>query len=159
MASSVGEAVKEYLEPIQVGVGTRGGTEAVVHVARQRLHRNRANPSKLLLTLDLENTFNSIDRSAFVSAARRIIPGTVPWVDFCYRRPAHLLLGNHRITSARGIQQGDPLGPALFAVGIHNAIAQAKAETDRALPGRLDFTAIYLDDGIVAGDDEAVICT
>ena len=158
LAATIKAEVTDYLEPIQVGVGTRGGAEAVVHVARQWLHRNRESPQKVLLTLDLENAFNSIDRSAFLAAARRLIPGTVPWVDFCYKHSSHLLLGDHRLSSARGIQQGDPLGPALFAVAIQNAVLEARNAAESNHPGALDFVAFYLDDGTVAGDATAVRC-
>ena len=56
----------------------------------------------------------------------------------------------------RGVQQGDPLGPALFALAIHDAILKARDTTERALLGQLDFTAFYLDDGVVAGTAAAV---
>ena len=54
----------------------------------------------------------------------------------------------------RGVQQGDPLGPALFALSIHDATA--RETTEQAYPGQLDFTAFYLDDGAVAGTAAAV---
>ena len=66
--------VRRYLEPVQVGVGTRCGTEAVVHVARQWLGRNAQQRQKVLATTDLSNAFNCADRSAFRQAARRVRP-------------------------------------------------------------------------------------
>ena len=38
------------------------------------------------------------------------------------------------IRSARGVQQGDPLGPVLFALAVHPAIAEARAATEISHP-------------------------
>ena len=54
------------------------------------------------------------------------------------------------------MQQGDPLGPALFALAIQDAILKARDATEQAFPGQLDFTAFFLDDGVVAGSAAAV---
>jgi hypothetical protein len=59
----VGET-RGLLEPMQVGVGTPGGAEAIVHVSRQWLHRHQNDDQLVLATLALENVFNSLDRSA-----------------------------------------------------------------------------------------------
>ena len=60
------------------------------------------------------------------------------------------------LTSERGVQQGDPLGPALFAIAIHPKILKVKAQVEHEYPGKMDFSAFYLDDGILAGTDGAV---
>ena len=39
----------------------------------------------------------------------------------------------------------------LFALGIHDDIARIKAKIDAEMPGALDWTAWYLDDGAIAG--------
>jgi hypothetical protein len=156
LASSVAEEVRDDLEPVQVGAGVRGGCEAVVHATRQWLHRNREDCNKVLVKLDLTNAFNSIDRSACLHSIRRVAPALALWADFCYTREGHLLLDGRRWVSARGIQQGDPLGPALFAVALHDAIVSAKADTETRYPGKLHFVVFYLDDGVVAGDALAV---
>jgi hypothetical protein len=156
VVSTVRNEVREYLEPVQVGVGTPLGAEAIVHTARQWLHRNNAIDNKVLVTLDLENAFNSVDRSAILAAARRVVPSLAPWMDFCYRSQSHLVLGDRRIASARGVQQGDPLGPLLFSLAIHDAVLQARNSTEQLFPRKLDIVAFYLDDGVIAGDVEAV---
>ncbi len=93
---------------------------------------------------------------AFLGAVRRISPGLAPWVDFCDRHPNHLFIGNRSLSSARGVQQGDPLGPALFALALHGAVLTARQEAENQHPGKLDLVAFYLDDGVAAGDAEAV---
>ena len=70
LASTVAPAMRELFEPVQLGVGTPGGAEASVHVARQWMSRNAGDKDKVLVTIDVENAFNMIDRSAFLSDAR-----------------------------------------------------------------------------------------
>ena len=60
------------------------------------------------------------------------------------------------LDSAQGVQQGDPLGPALFALAIHECILDCQASTQRQFPDSINFTVFYLDDGVVAGSDAAV---
>ena len=98
LAAACAEETRAYLEPVQLGVGSRGGAEGIVHVVRQWLTRNRHLGNKVVVTLDLANAFNSVDRTAVLAAARRVVPGIVPW-----RNPSHLILGNERLVSSRSI--------------------------------------------------------
>ena len=54
------------------------------------------------------------------------------------------------IRSQRGAQQGDPLGPLLFSLTIHQMALELKGH-----PG-LDGTLWYLDDGSLRGSPKAV---
>lgn len=63
--------IRAKLEPVQVCAGTPGGAEALVHLARQWLHRNKDNTNKVTVSLDSKNAFNSLGRSALLHAARR----------------------------------------------------------------------------------------
>jgi len=40
----------------------------------------------------------------------------------------HLFLGDFRLDSATGVQQGDPLCPALFALAIHGVTSKVKSD-------------------------------
>ena len=78
LVANVKDDVSEFLFPMQLGVGVRGATEAIVHVLRQWLVMWRADPHRLVVTVDIENAFNSIDRSAILSSVRRILPALTP---------------------------------------------------------------------------------
>ena len=134
LVASCTEDISMYLQPLQVGVGTRNGCESVIHVVRQWCGRHQADEDRVLALMDLSNAFNSVDRSAFREAVRRIAPSLAPWVDFCYGNSGTLLLGAEMIDSERGIQQGDPLGPLLFSLAIQEHIQQAAAEVERSFP-------------------------
>ena len=52
-----------------------------------------------------------------------------------------LLWGKVEIASAEGIQQGDPIGPLLFCLSIHDFVSILKSE----------YKVFYLDDGTIGG--------
>ena len=60
------------------------------------------------------------------------------------------------IRSQRGVQQGDPLGPSLFALAIHPSVTGSARLTEARFPGDLDFHSFFLDDGVLAGRSSAV---
>ena len=157
----ISDRARTILEPLQLGVKTSNGCEAIIHTTRQWFHQNRSDPPKTAISVDISNAFNTVHRSAVVQSVRTHFPSLAPWVDCCYRHDSHLFTGSSAacdqvIPSSRGAQQGDPLGPALFALAIHSTIQEARQDTERSFPSGLDICAFYLDDGICAGFAPAV---
>ena len=127
--ATVKEEIKGKLEPAQVGVGTSMGAEMLVHTVRDWLHRNQDTNGVVLAMLDLCNAFNAVDRWAVRAGARAMAHNLVPWVDACYGADTALILGGKRMNSRRGVQHGDPPGPALFGMAIHEGIGRATEAT------------------------------
>lgn len=72
--------------------------------------------SRAFVKLDFVNAFYSIRRDAVLDTVARHIPSLLDLVASAYGAPASLWLGNeHQISSAEGVQQGDPLRSLLYA--------------------------------------------
>src|SRR5208283_1894176 len=63
----------DLLRPRQVGYGTRGGAEAVVHLTRAFIHTEGA-VERVLLKLDFRNAFNTIRRDVLLQRVKSYIP-------------------------------------------------------------------------------------
>ena len=152
----IGSSLRSLLEPIQVGVQTKFGCESGVQATQQWTHSFRNDPDRVLVLIDLSNAFNCVSRGAVLSAVRTHFPWLAPWADTCYRHDSNLLVGRSLISSQRGVQQGDLLGPSLFALALYPcATAAARASASR-FPGDLDYHSFFLDDGVTAGRSPAV---
>ena len=155
------ERARTILEPLQLGVKTPNGCEAIIHTTRQWFHKHRSDPTKTAVSVDISNAFNTVHRSAVLQSVRTLFPSLAPWVDCCYRHDSHLFTGSSDvcdqvISSSRGVQQGDPLGPFLFALAVHSASQEARRDTEQAFSSGLDICAFYLDDGLCAASAQAV---
>ena len=76
-------------------------------------------------------------------------PSFFNYLRFCYVRISPLFFGDKVIQSVTGTQQGCPLGPVGFALGIQHVLKQLK-------PLRLTLDTWYLDDGLLVGDAATV---
>eukprot|EP00731_Ephydatia_muelleri_P000771 Em0001g771a len=81
-------------------------------------------------------------------------PELLPWATWCYA--AHPLLWHPmgRIFSETGVQQGDPLGPLLFALVLQKILNAIDADDDCI---HILYQAWYLDDGTLAGKKSAIL--
>lgn len=103
-----------------------------------------------MLLIDFTNAFNLVDRTALVKDVHARCQRISRWVEFCYSTPARLYYQESVLSSAKGVQQGDPLGPLLFSLILHPLINRIAAECN------LDLHAWYLDNGTIAGETPEV---
>jgi len=134
------ESCSNVLAPTQLGVGVKGGAEALVHSAR--LFLQGMDETRAFVKLDFKNAFNSIRRDAVLEAVAEHRPDLLNFTVSAYGSPSRLWCGeNQIIKSDEGVQQGDPLGPLLFCLALDKPLKDSKCE----------FTSGYLDD-IALGD-------
>ncbi|GKE51674.1 putative reverse transcriptase domain-containing protein [Tanacetum coccineum] len=144
----VGKEMSKYLGDFQYGVGVSGDAEAVLHSANRVLSEYHNDGSLAMLSVDFSNAFNLVDRSALLHEVRVRCPSIFLWVDYLYGQATRLYIGDTHIWSATGVQQGDPLGPLLFALVLHPLIHKIRDSC------KLLLYAWYLDDGTVIGDSK-----
>ncbi|KAK9056951.1 hypothetical protein SSX86_024316 [Deinandra increscens subsp. villosa] len=142
----VSKVMTQYLYDFQFGVGVSGGAEAILHSVNRVLGDRHEDGSLAMLTVDFSNAFNLVDRSSLLQEVRVRCPSISSWVEFLYGQPARLYLGDNYIWSTTGVQQGDPLGPLLFALVLHPLVHQIRDNC------KLLLHAWYLNDGTVIGD-------
>ena len=145
----VREDAGSYFWPAQVGVAVKKGCEKAVHTVRAWVERHAGSSQKVLVKLDFANAFNSVQRDAVLQQVVDHFPALSRWATWCYRQPTRLQFGDRVLSSSSGVQQGDPLGPLLFAAAL-----QPLARELRSRP--LDLAIHFLDDGVLAGDLAAV---
>ena len=58
------------------------------------------------------------------------------------------------LRSETGDQQGDPLGPLLFCLALHEVVNAIEADS---ICSQLSFHSWYMDDGAIAGVKQAVL--
>lgn len=143
-AKSMMAVLGEELRPVQLGVSTKGGCEAASHAARRYLRD--CDHRRVLLKVDMRNAFNCLRRDAFLSVARRRAPSLYRLLWQAYSSPSTLFFGEERLASETGIQQGDPFGPALFALAVDEAARGVQSE----------FNVWYLDDATLGDSPERV---
>ena len=146
LAQRMSAALAPELQPVQLGVGVRMGCEAAVHAVREFTDMHSGTPDYVVAKLDLSNAFNTVHRSVMLREVFRRFPAAAPLVSQAYSQPSPLHLGSTRLWSSRGVQQGDPLGPILFALAVDPTI--------QALRSPLNLW--FLDDGTLAGPLESV---
>ena len=142
-------AVGRGLHPVQLGVGASGACESLAIGMQEVLNHPPSSEPWVAVAVDISNAFNTLSRAAIVAGVKEFAPHLEPWTALTLGQETPLLLGESSIPSRRGTQQGDPLGPILFCLGIHRAVS--------SLPAcGLWWNRWYFDDGCIVGPPLAV---
>lgn len=144
----------DLLLPLQVGVGVQGGCEAAFHSIRTLVEKFQDDEEMCLLKVDFKNAFNLMSRQHILTQVKKHFPGLLPWVSFSLGTEGTLFIDDvHSIKSSRGVQQGDPLGPLLFSLGLHSIPSLIEQE----FKDENFFQVWYLDDGVLIGKRKHVL--
>jgi hypothetical protein len=82
-----------------------------VHLVRSVVETNGGDASFALRTFDFTNAFSEVSRQKILDIVQEKYPELYLYVKMCYAKTSHLRWDGHRMMSAWGVQQGDPLGP------------------------------------------------
>ena len=100
----------------------------------------------MLVKLDKKNAFNTVRRDNFLEVCSSRAPSNLRFASTAYATSSHLVIGNETILSETGVQQGDPLGPVLFAKAVD--------EIARSVISPIHIW--YLDDATIGGPVESL---
>jgi hypothetical protein len=110
---------------VQRSVFTKAGIKHAIHTTRTGL---QTIPYCSLLSLDMENAFNTISRRSFLAELYKNpdLHPIIPLVDMIYSRdstvyhfgPNDASILHGTVQSRTGVRQGDPLGLLLFNLAI-----------------------------------------
>ena len=114
-AKRVMPELRRQIPPVQLGVGISGGCEAAAHTVHAFVQPPVVPGSIVLVKLDMKNALNTVGRDHFLEVCSSRAPSILRLASTAYAMSSHLVIGNKTILSETGVQQGDPLGPALFA--------------------------------------------
>ena len=104
--------------------------------------------NRYLLKVDVKNAFNSIDRAICVQGAELVHEHLGAWGRWILHSDSFMSCGTQSLTCKTGVQQGEPLSPLLFCIGL----APTTAALGRAVPGMEQQW--FMDDGLLLGTAE-----
>ena len=145
------DKIAEIFGDLQYGALKKQGTEIIILRTRREFREKKKH---VMATLDLRNAFNSLCRAAMMKTVHDYkLCDLFNIVEFLYGRPSSLLspFAPGQL-SKQGVRQGDPLGPILFALGIHPTLSSlAKDHPNVRIRAYLDdVTALGLPTDVAA---------
>ena len=148
------DKVAEFFQPLQLSAACRAGAEKIAHGVRRCIEEHWMDEDFIFFKVDMQNAFNVVSRQVVLDECSIFFPELIQWLSWCYGSHPMLWHPLGQITSESGVQQGDPLGPLLFALVLHKLVASVEAD-DECFD--LLLQAWYLDDGALAGSRPAVL--
>ena len=133
------------LPSYQFGVGTPYGVEPLLHIFEELC------PDWALLSIDLKNAFNSVNRQWIWDCLIQTCPHLLFPFSSLYGTWSTLYFGKWKIYSKTGVKQGDPFGPLLFSLAYSMVLKQIQPDPNCPCP-----ILAYLDDTYLFAPEESV---
>ncbi len=134
LAQQFGHEFDEACSPFQFALSTRAGTDCVGHALREISNQY---PDKVTISLDGIGAYDHIDRAQMLESLVALpnACSLLPFVAMFYGHTSEYYWTNEdgevwSIEQGDGGEQGDPLMPALFALGQHPALVSAQAKLE-----------------------------
>ena len=126
------------------------GTEKVIHALISLIAVNGDNPDFIVASTDIENAYNSFDRSRMFEAVKHLFPGLYRFTVWKYAKHIPLFLSDEtKVTSQAGSKQGDSLSNLLYG-------AFDKYIVDRVRAKYHNVNLAFADDRYIAGSTRDV---
>ncbi len=147
------------LVPHQFAVGLMGGCEAILKCIEVRVHED---PDLVVIALDVRNAYNHILRGTCLQSLFARRPELAAFASLFYKRRSMFRFRGadgsvHSLPADEGVEQGDSFAPALFAYGLHPALAHAQLILDeQCVTQGIPTVSIlaYLDDIVILAPPE-----
>ncbi|KAL0208313.1 hypothetical protein P9112_010900 [Eukaryota sp. TZLM1-RC] len=138
---------RDYLKPFQFGIKTVEGA-SVASMTSDVFFNSQQH--QYIFNLDFKNAFNSVKRNCIFDVLLHDFPELTAYFYLFYGKKSDLIFDSFTLESSSGVKQGDPLGPLLFCLAIHNIIKM----TQQDFPD-LRIVA-YMDDISIIGSFESI---
>ena len=126
----------------------KGGYEIGIHSMREHAKR-AAKTGEVVLLLDFQNAFNSVDRNLMLRLCAAHLPELAKLAFWIYENEPNLSTSNGKaVKSSTGTQQGCMMSNPLFALVI--------AWINRRIRQKGLKTQFFWDDGALVGDPETI---
>ena len=151
----------------QYGAGRPGGAETLIHAIQVVAE---ARPHNAWVQLDVANAFPSVRRRAVFHAVAEHAPALLPLAETFLRRSSSFVYLSaagvgELLHATLGVEQGNVLGPLLFAMAFRRPVEELRAALVAALVGEFGYSpadaeaavvlGAYLDDVVVGLPAEA----
>lgn len=73
-----------FFQPLQFGIITKEGTDALVHGMRRVLRKFGRSLEPAMLSVNMKNAFNLCNRAVILDLIKNNIPQIYLWVKYCY---------------------------------------------------------------------------
>ena len=112
----VKEDIKKAAGSLQLCAGQEAGCEAAIHTMHKIFE---SNDTELILIVEAENSFNSINCKALLHNIEYLCLGIATFLYNCYAISARLfIIGGKELRLCEGTTQVDPAAMAAYALGL-----------------------------------------